>query len=70
MKTRATLKEELEKARVILAEAQENFTRNPEDYSAQLLLLSTENYISDLLRELDVLEMQKNMGACSSTAGT
>lgn len=62
MKTVQTLEEELAKARAILAEAQENFTKHPEEYSAQLLLLSTENYIADLLRELDVLEMQNNLG--------
>lgn len=62
MKTIAELEEQLEKARVILGDAQENYQKNPEDYSAQLLLLSTENYISDLMQQLDVLQMQKNMG--------
>lgn len=51
----ASLKQQIEKTKVILAESQENFVKNPESYSAQLLLMSTENYLADLLRELDAV---------------
>ncbi len=47
------LKEELERAKVILEEAKNNYLENREDYSAKLLLLSTENYLMDLLKEHD-----------------
>lgn len=62
MKTIEELEEQIEKARTVLGEAQGNYQKNPDDYSAQLLLLSTENYISDLMQQLDVLQMQKDMG--------
>lgn len=51
-----SLKEQIEKTKVILAESQENYRKNPDSYSAQLLLLSTENYLGDLLRELEILQ--------------
>ena len=51
-----SLKEQIEKTKGILKESQDNFTKNPESYSAQLLLMSTENYLADLLKELDVAE--------------
>lgn len=51
-----SLKEQIEKTQGILAESQENFVKNPESYGAQLLLLSTENYLADLLKELDAVE--------------
>ena len=47
------LRKEIEKAEGVLAESQDNYQKNPDDYSAKLLLMSTENYLSDLLRELD-----------------
>lgn len=53
MKSIEELEKEIEKTKVILSESQENYNKNPEDYSAQLLLLSTENYLADLLKELD-----------------
>lgn len=54
-----SLKEQIAKTEKILAEAKENYEKNPEEYSAQLLLLSTENYLNDLLRQLDILMLQK-----------
>lgn len=48
-----TLQEKIEKAKVVLAESRENFENNPESYSARLLLLSTEIYLADLLKQLD-----------------
>ncbi|MEE4242886.1 MAG: hypothetical protein V2I36_15585 [Desulfopila sp.] len=53
MKTINALKEQIEKTQSILAESRENYEKNPEQYSAQLLLLSTENHLADLLKELD-----------------
>jgi hypothetical protein len=50
-----TLREKIEKAKVVLAESRENFEKNPENYSARLLLLSTEIYLADLLKQLDIL---------------
>jgi|GEM_PF-1789610 len=53
-----SLKEQIAKTEKILAEAKENYEKNPEEYSAQLLLLSTENYLNDLLQQLDFLMLQ------------
>ncbi len=53
-----SLKEQIEKTMTILAESRENYEKNPEQYSAQLLLLSTENHLADLLKELDSLTKQ------------
>jgi hypothetical protein len=53
-----SLKEQIEKTEVILAESRENFEKNPDSYSARLLLMSTENYLADLLKELDNLQAQ------------
>lgn len=50
------LQEQIAKTKVILVESQENYQKNPESYSAQLLLLSTENYLGDLLKELEILQ--------------
>lgn len=49
------LHEEIEKTKVILAESRENYEKNPGEYSARLLLMSTENHLADLLRKLDAL---------------
>jgi hypothetical protein len=54
-----TLREQIAKTRVILAESQENYEKNPESYSARLLLMSTEGYLTDLLKELDALQREK-----------
>ena len=48
-----SLRSQIEKAEVILAESRENFDKNPDDYSARLLLVSIENHLSDLLKQLD-----------------
>lgn len=50
------LKEQIEKTQVILAESKENFEKNPGEYSAQLLLMSTENHLVDLLKKQEELE--------------
>ena len=52
----ASLKEQLAKAETILAESRENFEKNPDDYSARLLLVSIENHMADLFKQLDVEE--------------
>ena len=51
-----SLKKKIEKTKSILAESQENYRENPDQYSAKLLLLSTENYLADLLKQLDALQ--------------
>ena len=56
MKNIESLKEQIEKTKGILAESQENYSKNPDSYSAQLLLMSTENYLADLLKELDLAQ--------------
>lgn len=56
MNTIDSLKEQIQKTEEILAESLENLKKNPDDYSAKLLVLSTENYLSDLLRKLDELQ--------------
>ncbi len=48
-----SLKEQIEKAEIILIESQENFKKKPDSYAAKLLLMSTENYLADLLKQLD-----------------
>lgn len=53
------LKEQIEKTEIILTESRENFKKNPESYSARLLLMSTENYLADLLKQLDTLKKQQ-----------
>jgi hypothetical protein len=54
-----SLKELIEKTEVILAESRENYEKNPDQYSAKLLLMSTENYLADLLKQLDTLRNQQ-----------
>ena len=51
-----SLKEQIAQAEVVLAESKENFEKNPEDYSARLLLMSMENHLADLLKQLDTGE--------------
>jgi hypothetical protein len=53
-----SLKERIVKTEVVLAESRENFEKNPDSYSARLLLMSTENYLADLLAQLDSLQVQ------------
>lgn len=54
-----SLKEQIEKTEVILAESRDNYEKNPDQYSARLLLMSTENYLADLLKQLDTLRNQQ-----------
>ena len=51
-----SLKEQIRKTEAVLTEARDNFTQNPEDYSAKLLLMSIENHLADLLKKLDNLQ--------------
>ncbi len=57
-----SLKEQIEKTEAILAESRENYRKNPGAYSARLLLMSTENYLADLLQQLDILEKNQEEG--------
>lgn len=59
----ATLKTEIDRAKPILDQALENLRQNPDDYSARLLALSMENYLSDLLHKLDIAQMQHDLGS-------
>ncbi len=52
------IKEQIAKTETILAESRGNVEKNPGEYSAQLLLMSTENHIADLLKQLDTLQDQ------------
>ena len=52
--TIASLKQEIEKAEIVLAESRENLKKNPDAYSAKLLLISMENHMADLLKRLDI----------------
>lgn len=52
------LLEEIEKTEKILAESRQNYEKHPGEYSARLLLMSTENHLADLLRKLDELKRQ------------
>jgi hypothetical protein len=53
------LKEQIKKTEIILAESRENLAKNPDSYSARLLQMSTENYLADLLKQLDTLQAQE-----------
>jgi len=48
--------EEIEKTELILKESRENYDKNPDNYSARLLLMSVENHLADLLRRRDCLQ--------------
>jgi len=53
------LEQKIAQAKTVLVESKENYDKDPTSYSARLLLMSTENYLGDLLRELE-LEKIKN----------
>lgn len=55
------IREEIAKTEEILAESMKNLEKHPDEYSAQLLAMSTENHLNDLLKKLDILMMQKNI---------
>jgi len=59
MDQKEKLMEQIEKTKVILKESQENYEKNPESYSARLLLMSTEGYMTDLLKELETPKTKK-----------
>ncbi len=59
MNQKESLQVQIEKAEAVLAESRENYEKNPESYSAQLLLMSVENHLSDLLKQLDGVKEQK-----------
>ena len=50
-----SLREEIQKTEVVLAESRENFENNPDSYSARLLLMSIDNHLTDLLKQLETL---------------
>lgn len=56
MDTLTSLQNEIAKAETILHESRENLRQNPDSYSAKLLLISMENHLTDLLRQLDALQ--------------
>ena len=56
MDRKEKLVEEIKKTKAILAESRANYESKPESYSARLLLMSTEVYLVDLLKELDSLK--------------
>lgn len=56
MNEQEKLQEEIRKTEQILLESKENYEKNPDSYSAKLLLMSVENHLSDLLRQLDKLQ--------------
>ena len=51
-----SLREHIEKTKIVLAESEENFKKNPNDYSAKLLLMSTGNYLVDLIAKFERFE--------------
>jgi len=53
-----SLNEQIKKAEVIRADSLENLKNNPDDYSAKLLMMSIENHLTDLFKQLDI---EKNL---------
>jgi len=53
------LREQIQKTEVVLAESRKNFESNPDSYSARLLLMSIDNHLADLLKQLETLTDQK-----------
>ncbi len=54
----AEVKAKIKEAEGVLAESIENLQKNPDDYSAKLIVVSMENHLSDLLKKLDSLEVK------------
>ncbi len=54
-----SLEEKIRKTEIVLAESRENFEKNSDSYSARLLLMSIENHLADLLKQLDIFKNQK-----------
>lgn len=55
-----SLREQINKTEMILAESRENLLNNQGSYSARLLLISIENHLEDLLRQLSDEEAKLN----------
>lgn len=55
MGKRQDILDEIEKLGPILKESKEHYDKDPNNYSAQLLLMSAENHLADLLKKLDSL---------------
>ncbi len=55
------IKEEIAKTEKILQEAIEYLNEKPDDYSAKLIVMSTENYLNDLMKKLDFTVMQETI---------
>jgi len=55
------IKEEIAKTEKILAESIEYLKNKPDDYSAKLIVVSTENHLNDLLKKLDFTIMQEGI---------
>ncbi len=56
-----SLKQQIEKAEIILNESRDNYNKNPDSYSAKLLLMSMENHLSDLHIQLQKeIDIQKD----------
>lgn len=53
MSKKESIKEQIKKAEKILTESRHNLDNNPEDYSAKLLVVSMENHLSDLYKQLE-----------------
>ncbi len=51
---RPTLKQQIEKAEIVLAESRKNYDKNPDDFSARLLLMTIENHLADLIKQLPI----------------
>jgi len=47
-----SIREQINKTEIILAESRENLLNTHGSYSARLLLISTENHLEDLIRQL------------------
>lgn len=56
MSSREDIEKEIAEARKILEESQNNLAEKPDDYSAQLLVLSMENHLGDLIKKLDQIQ--------------
>ncbi len=53
------IKEDIAKTEKILAESIEYLKEKPDDYSAKLIVMSTENHLNDLMKKLDFTVMQE-----------
>ena len=65
------LEEQILQTEKVLAESRENLNQNQDSYSAKLLLVSTENYLNDLLIELHNEHSKKkaNLDSVNKSSG-